>query len=315
LSKRQNIAGMSIGGGRKENFFFCLLEYFPESKRWFLSSVNQVKDEEDLDSDETIENWITKYDLKNLIVDFPMSRPVCDGCELKCPGTKNCNNPIVTDIRHRMEELLTEDAKRVSINPKRYEQERVEDNMVQHSRDIMSSPTKSHILSKSFKRKLKKGFIPYWNRPVDYWVWENYYDQLLNIFKVSYDSFSNVSMMLLSKFKYLLRHLPNELVMHESDVHLCILELYRAKIIAKKDVEKLKDIEEAVIGRLDIIRAIEKKLNIFIYENDLELIVKNPRAFDSFILTVVGERLLSGSLKKIPEWAHPEESRFVVPHF
>ena len=37
-------AGMSLGGGKRENFFFRLLEHFPKEDRWFLTSLKQVKD-------------------------------------------------------------------------------------------------------------------------------------------------------------------------------------------------------------------------------------------------------------------------------
>jgi len=42
----KNVAGMSLKGGRKDNFYFCLLEHYPEKDRWFLRSLLHVKDEE-----------------------------------------------------------------------------------------------------------------------------------------------------------------------------------------------------------------------------------------------------------------------------
>ena len=54
VSLKRNIAGMSMKGGRKDNFFFCLLEHFDDGDRWFLRSLLQVKDEEDLAGDEGI---------------------------------------------------------------------------------------------------------------------------------------------------------------------------------------------------------------------------------------------------------------------
>ena len=74
---------------KKENFFFCLLQFFEDSNRWFLSSVHQVKEEDDLDRDEPVTLWVEKYGLTQLVVDFPLSRPPCDTCELKCPGTRS----------------------------------------------------------------------------------------------------------------------------------------------------------------------------------------------------------------------------------
>ncbi len=315
MSQKTNIAGMSIGGGKKENFFFCLLEYFENSERWFLTSVHQVKDEDDLDGDEAITAWVDKYGLNQLVVDFPLSRPPCDTCELKCPGTKKCHHPTVVQIRQMMDELLVEDHARMLKNPKKYEEERVEDNMVHYSRDVHSKKPVDHLLSRAFKRKLKKGFIPYWNRAVDFFIWKNYYDQLLTLFKISYDSFNNVSMMLISKFKYLLRHLPDDLEIFESQANLTLLELHRSGIISKNQILMLSDIEQSVIARLEIIRCIEKKLNVFIYENDLELIVKRPKAFESFILAVSGKQFLDKKMREIPDWTGQKEVRFILPIF
>ena len=132
-----------------------------------------------------------------------------------------------------MDSLLTQDHARMVENPKKYEEERVEDNMVQHSRDIYKKTPEEHLLSKSFKRKLRKGFIPYWNRAVDFFIWKNYYDQLLTLFKISYDSFNNVSLMLISKFKYLLRHLPDNLEIYESQAILFFLSFTVQGLLVK----------------------------------------------------------------------------------
>ena len=63
---------MSLGGGRKENFFFCLLEFYADKNRWFLTSLKQVKDEEKLNRDEVITHWVDNYQLKKLVVDLSL---------------------------------------------------------------------------------------------------------------------------------------------------------------------------------------------------------------------------------------------------
>lgn len=313
---KESIAGMSLGGGRKENFFFALLEYFDDQKRWFLTTIKQVKDEEKLDSDETITNWITNYKLKELVVDFPLTKPHCIGCELSCPGTKNCHHPSVKAIREDIKELVEYDIKLSSSNPKKYEQERVEDNMVNYSKSVMDKETSHHILSKPFKRKLKKGYLPYWNRPIDYWVWKNYYDQILNIFNISYDSFGNVSVMLMHRFEYLLKHLPQNLSLYESSYHIALLELYRSKIITKKNIIELNDLDMAPLARLQIAKQIDQKLGVFVYEKELALIAKNSKAFDSFILAIAGMALKKKDVRHIDLLSSSDEKpRFVSPLF
>ena len=313
--KNQSIAGMSLGGGRKENFFFCLLEYYPAEKRWFLSHLKQVRDEAPLDRDDAIMSWIEDHDLTQLIVDFPLSRPTCDNCELECPGIEVCHHPVVGTIRNEIQELLNADQKLQLENPKRYEQERVENNQIFYGKAFEDKSGASPILSRSFKRKLRKGFLPYWNRPIDFWIWKNYYDQILDNFNISYDSFGNVSIMLMNRFKYLRKHFPECLNIFESNIYITLLELFRAKAINQKMINNLQDLHSAPLAKLDIIRAIEKKLNIFIYEKDLEVIVKNPKAFDSFLLAVAGKSLVQDTNIKIPNLGDESNLNFVIPSF
>lgn len=311
-----NVAGMSLGGGRKENFFFSLLEYYPEEKRWFLKSLHQVKDEEIRDRDEIIASWVSQYGLKQLVVDFPLSKPPCeDSCLPNCTGAQACPRTQVIEVRSEMQALLEEDAKCYQANPKKYEQDRNTALETDYSRNILKKNTDEPMLSRSFKRKLRKGFTPYWHRPIDFWVWKNYYDQLLEVFKISYESFGNVSVMLLSRLNYLLRHLPKDLEMFESNIQICLLELYRARVVSKSLLLQLFDLDLAAQAREQIILNIEQHMAIFIYENDLETIVKNSQAFDSFILSVVGQRMLMQGLREIPEWGNTDGGNFIVPSF
>ena len=313
--KSNSIAGMSLGGGKKENFFFCLLEYFEKDKRWFLTSLNQVKDEVELTQDEAIMSWVKGSSLKQLVVDFPLTKPPCEGCQLVCPGVKACHNPVVVEVNKMIESFLEEDAMLSRSNPKKYEQERNVANEIKYSESVLAKDTKDHMLSKSFKRKLRKGFIPYWNRPIDLYIWMNYYDQMLKTFDTTYDSFGNISIMLLHKFHYLLRHLPSELNIFESNVHIALLELYRSKVISKKHILELQDMDVCTLARVRVAKAIEEKLNIFIYNKDLDLISKNPKAFDSFILAVTGQSLILETNKKLPDFGVTDSSRFIIPQF
>lgn len=307
---------MSLGGGRKENFFFCLLEYFPDKRRWFLKSLHQVKDEEIRDRDEIITSWVEAYGLTQLVVDFPLSRPPCEeSCLENCVGAKECPRSSVIAVREEMQKLLDEDAHFHKTNPKKYEQERVSSLEVDYSRNLLNKNTDEHMLSRSFKRKLRKGFTPYWHRPIDFWVWKNYYDQLLEVFKISYESFGNVSVMLLARLNYLLRHLPKNLTMYESNTHICLLELYRARVVSKSLLLQLFDLDLASSAREQIVRNIEKHMEIFIYDNDLETIIKNTQAFESFLLAVVGQKMLMNGLREIPEWGNCDGGNFIVPSF
>jgi hypothetical protein len=302
-------------GGRNDNFYFCLIEYFPESDRWFLKSLLPVKDEDAQNSDDAIRAWIDNFNVKQLVVDFPLSRPACYHCELDCPGADHCTVESVKSTREKIKSLLNEDQKLINQNPKKYEQERNKSDEIVFNRNIFDKETHHHLLSRSFKRRLKKGFIPYWNRALDFFVWKYFYDQILEMFNTSYDSFGNTSLMTLSRFNYIKRHFPKSLELFEANQHIIIIELLRSKVLLKKDVEMISDVELGIEVRLDVIKKIETNLNIFIYNHDLEILVKSPRAFDSFLLSLAGQNVLQGKFVKLPEWTEASKTKFVIPQF
>jgi hypothetical protein len=143
----------------------------------------------------------------------------------------------------------------------------------------------------------------------------NYHDSLLDIFETSYDSFGNTSIMVQSRFNYLKRHFPEDLMLFEGNGKIVLLELLKAKILNKNDILKLKDIDGAVEGRIGIIKKLESKLNIFIYDSDLEVLAKNVHGFDSFLLALIGMNIHSKKIKEVPPWAMNKSSQFVAPAF
>ncbi len=302
-----NIGSLSMKGGRNDNFYFCLIEYYPESKRWFLKSLLPVKDEEVNHNDDAIHAWIQNFDVKQLVVDFPLSKPA-----IECNSNAEKN---IQTVQEKIKTLLDEDQKLINQNPKKYEQDRNKSDEIVYNRDIFSKETSHHLLSRSFKRRLKKGFLPYWNRTLDFWVWKYYYDQILEMFNTSFDSFGNVSLMVLFRFDYIKRHFPKAVELFEANAQIIIVELLRSKIILRKDVELLSDMDLGLETRLETIKKIESKLDIFIYNHDLEILVKNPRAFDSFLLALAGQNVLMGRNRELPDWTAPEETKFIIPDF
>jgi hypothetical protein len=310
-----NIAGVSLKGGRRDQFYFSLLEYYPNNQRWFLRSLLHVSDDESTDGNEAIKNWIDDHHITKLVVDTPLSLPPCHTCQLECPGISQCCAPEVAEVQKRIADVLSRDEALIKANPKGYERERVKDQGFKHLRDDLQKTPVDPLLSRSFKRRLKKGFLAYWNRPIDYWVWKYYYDALLSLFKHSYDSFGTSSFMVLSRFNYLKKHFPSFLQVYEGNVLICLTELLRSKILMKKDLLHLNDFEGSEQSRLTIIREIEQHFKLFIYDKDLELLVKTPRAFDSFILSVIGLQALAGQVRPLPKWVGSDQSSFLVPYF
>lgn len=315
MSIMRNIGSLSMKGGRNDNFYFCLIEYFPDSKRWFLKSLLPVKEEEAADSNEAIRSWITNFDIKQLVVDFPLSKPASESSDYDENGKLQCADNSLEIVQDKIKTLLEEDQRLVNENPKRYEQERNKADEIVYNRDVFSKETAHHLLSRSFKRRLKKGFLPYWNRTLDFWVWKYYYDQILELFNTSFDSFGNVSLMILFRFNYIKRQFPKDLEFFEANEQIILVELLRAKIIMKKDISLLNDVDIGIEARLDTIKKIESKLDIFIYNHDLEILVKNPRAFDSFLLALAGQNVLQQKNMKLPDWTKPEDTKFIIPNF
>lgn len=315
MTEISNIGSLSMKGGRNDNFYFCLIEYFPDSKRWFLKSLLPVKEEEAADSNEAIHSWITNFNIKQLVVDFPLSKPASESNDYDDKGNLVCSDNTLEVVQQKIKDLLEEDQRLVNENPKRYEQERNKADEIVYNRDIFSKETAHHLLSRSFKRRLKKGFLPYWNRTLDFWVWKYYYDQILELFNTSFDSFGNVSLMILFRFNYIKRQFPKDLEFFEANEQIILVELLRAKIIMKKDISLLNDVDIGIEARLDTIKKIESKLDIFIYNHDLEILVKNPRAFDSFLLALAGQNVLQKKNVKLPDWTKPEDTKFIIPNF
>lgn len=121
--------------------------------------------------------------------------------------------------------------------------------------------------------------------------------------------------MILSRFSYLRRHFPNDLKLYESFGPIILIELLRSGIIKKKHIQNFNDIELGMETRIDLVQKIEKKANLFMYDHDFEVLVKNPHAFDSFLLALSGMKSISGNARDLPEWTLPSQTNFLVPNF
>ena len=304
---RHTVAGLSMKGGQKENFFLCLIQYFPQYSRWSLTKLSQMRDYP-VGGDNTLKAWVKEHDLRHLVLDFALTEPACLSCELECPGTDQCNEPKIQNLRTEIEKYLDDDLKLYEKSPKEYERKRVE--MEKVFRRKLDRP--SEVLSKSFKRRLKKGITPYWHRGLDLWVWKEYYDLFLSFFKTSYDSLGGSSLMLINRFEYIKRHLPGSVTLWESDTRLILLELLLGKSIKERYLRGLGQLDEAHLSRKAIIKNIEQAFNLFIYEKDQETLETDQKAFDSFLLALAGVFRQQKQLREIPEWAFGQKS-FIVP--
>lgn len=314
--KKLTAAGLSLRGGRRDNFFFCLLESFENSDKIFLKSLLKVEDADDsADGDYAIKKWVDDFNLKDLALDFPISEPPCIKCTLDCPGKLKCVHHDVVEVRSQIDKILSDDEKLQTENPKEYERERNRDDEFDYSKNILAKENTEYIISRAFKRRLKKGFLPYWNRPVDLFVWKNYYDQMLSIFGQSYDSFGNTSLMLSYRAKYIKKHFTQSFDIYEANIYLVMIEFLKAKKILKRDLLDFLDIEKGVDTRFKIISMMEQEFKVFVYDEDLETLIKNPRAFQSYILAFVAQMKKDGKCFSLPSWTKPDEAHLLIPDF
>ncbi|MCB9091638.1 MAG: hypothetical protein H6621_08610 [Halobacteriovoraceae bacterium] len=306
--KKNKIAGIGVGSGKKDSFYFCVLEHFEKEKRWFLKTCQKLNEFQYPETEDSILSWVKDFELETIVVDFPLSMPTCSTCKLDCPGSSLCPVEGVVKAREEIKEQLDRDHELYEKNPKKYEHERLKAEQIgEKSSEI--------LLTRSLKRKLKKGFVPYWHRTIDLWVWLHYHDELLYYFQTSFDSFGQDSMVQILRFQYLARHFPDSVELKESNYFLCLLELLKAGIISKRDLGDLRNSDSAPLGRIEILKKIEASFDLFVYEKDRETLLKNPKAFQSFILTVSGIGLLKESIIPVDSWALDLNKSFFVPQF
>lgn len=319
-------AALALRGGRKESSFLCVLESYgqydplekrPQEKdaRWFLKALVAIKEEIETSADEAIIKLVHEHQLSQLVVDFPLSWPACHDCQLTCPGEALCPVFEVQAARDYMNQILEKDRKSQEVRPKQYEYDRADSLMVKHNKDVLAKKTEMHLLSKSFKRRLKKGLLPYWNRPLDAWLWCQYYDQLLDLFNITYDSFGQSALMGPVRLSYLRRHWPISINVYESNVYINFVELLKGGVVKQKDLSVLAHYIQGVEGRLDVIKEIEDKLGLFVYGQDLEQLISSSMAFEAFILAVGARQAVLGQTLKAPAWASTHAENFLIPLF
>ncbi len=308
IENKHIFASLSIRGGKKDNFSLCLFEYFPVAKKTFFKSLLELTElGKDIQGDQALKKWVRESECERLIVDFPLSLPACHTCLLTCPGKENCPLETISEIRKEIDELIEGDEESFLNNPKDYERKREKEKR----QEVVSPP----LLSRAFKRKLKKGFLPYWNRGIDFWTWKNYYDEMLQHFNIAYDSFGPSSFMALSRFNYLKRHFPPHMAIHEASTATILLELIRVNILSAADLALLNDIEKIPFGRLSIVSKIEKHLGLFIYSKDKDRLAVDPHAFQSFLLGTAGRAYYLGEAHPLPSYTLPGETNFIAPYF
>lgn len=308
-------AGISLTSSKNDDFYLTYFEKMEGDTSRFKLHLKDQHDSEGNTHDLILVKHLKDTKIKTAIFDFPLTKSLCFACTLTCPGSELCPQEPIRKVREIIDSLLEEDAKIYKSNPKKYEVDRKSDDIIDWESDLLAKRTDEHVLSKAFKRRLKRGLSPYANRPIDFWVWQHYYDAYLSAFQTSFDSFGDVSFIHLAYYEYWQKHLPKDLILKETAPQLVLLELYRAEFIDKKQLLTLSDIHQAPLSRLDIVRALSHRLHLVITETQLDKLVRHPRAFTSFILAISGIKLDSHRFYDLPRYTEPEKTHFFVPYF
>ena len=306
----KKVRAIHFSGGKSGQYTGVQLEFFEKNNRWALTSLFSTDDIGARHREDSLIDWMKENPADFTVVNVNDSHPICETCTLSCPGEKSCPQEEVVDVRRKISEILQSDLEHEKKSPKEYERKREGQDSFPNNREIFFKDQLSIPLDKPFKRKLKNGYAPYWNRPIDFFVWSHFYTPLMKLFNYSFDSYGRSSLMLNYKFTYLKKRLgPSEQFL-ESNIYVVLLQLLKSKKISKKTLDGLRfDDEEFIDNKMKLIQELEKNLGIFIYEIDEDLLLTVPRAIMALLLGISG---ISKSLSKNLETPDPS---YIIPSF
>jgi hypothetical protein len=94
--------GISLSGGKTDKTSLAVVEYFPEHEKIFLVRLfDRIKSDEQSSGDTKLFDLIKQYgdSVENVVMDAPLSLPLCLSCQLKCPGQEKCNESHISWLR------------------------------------------------------------------------------------------------------------------------------------------------------------------------------------------------------------------------
>ena len=311
---KNKVAGVYFYGGKASQFIACVFDYFSPGDRWVLDKLHfSSSGEKNLTGG--FDKWAKENQLTDIVVNFPVDSTFCETCSLECPGEDKCHHSGVKQVRDSINSVLSRDLNLEKSKPKEYERSRNKQDEVTPRFRPFSSDQSNKLISKGLKKRLRKGFTPYWNRPIDVFIWLNYYEELSQTFNFSYDSFGHTSLMTIKRFQYLKKHLSGVSVW-ESNVFVGLLELLREDILGHDDLYGLKFVDEFSVSlRKNIVSKIEKNLNVFLQNEASAILTFDPKAINAFILGLAGVSRVKNEIRELPKWCQEANPSFVVPSY
>lgn len=312
MSKK--VAGVYFYGGKASQFIACVFEYFGPGNRWVLDNLYFSSNTEKCFSG-SFDTWAKENKITDLVVNFPVDQTYCHSCQLECPGESDCPQKGVLQIKGVIDDILNKDQSFEKSNPKEYERKRNKEEEVIPRYVPFEKGKENKLLTKGLRKRLRKGYTPYWNRPIDVFVWLNYYDELSQIFNYSYDSYGHTSLMTVKRFDYLKKHL-RDISVWESNIQIGLLELLRYEILGHEDLYGLKFVDEFSVSlRKNIVSKIEQNLNIFIPNEDSAVLTFDPKAINALILSLAGLAKVQNQILQLPNWCKNAHPSFIVPTY
>ena len=286
---------------------YCLLEFFHQTQRWFVTSIKSLEIN-------SLFSFLNGENIDLLIVDCPLSPPFCAGCSLDCLNSQECDNDDFKTMNLLIDDLFLQDEEEYKKNPKEYEYKR-QDQKRDWKKDFLWNDFVDHTLTKSLKRRLKKGLVPYWNRSIDLWIWLSYGDLMQNYFKKTYNSYGHMSLSFYLFNQFIQKKLKADYNIYEANFYLILLELTRANVLGMKELKFSREEKIKVNERKILIEKVENFFKIFIYNEDINKMSEDEKSFEAFMLSLTGYCLFKKQTKKFPEWPQIEKTPFIIPSF
>lgn len=94
--------GLSLSGGKSDKSCLAVVDFYETSQRLFLNRIfDRVRAEEFISADHKLHELIQQFseNCRWLMMDVPLSFPVCLDCDLVCPGYETCGEPQLKWMR------------------------------------------------------------------------------------------------------------------------------------------------------------------------------------------------------------------------
>ncbi len=270
MRESHRFLGLELSGAKSERTAVAALEYYPKEKKIFLLDIyDRVTGSEDASPDEVLIEVLSELktsDRKSgetwLGVNVPLTLPPC----LEC-GARNCTAPgkCGNKASRWMRAYIRRTAK-----------------------------------GSNKKAARTRQITPYTQRPVELWLRHDVVAGLPEASQFEIDeAMGGTKAPLTARMNFLRRCLPGFHVI-EALPKLTTALLARELDLPKRIIGAYRHLEEGGHARGEILEALARHHDIFIYERDLRKLSSNLAAFDAFICAYTALLSANGRCRKPP---------------